>query len=404
MKNRAVYRWNGEFIAPALESTFKEENLKSDFKIIRLATILTSLAYVMGGMANYITFGVNTSFWAISSMRLAALVAALSAFVATYRTANRKIVDHLILLYFSTLVFGDSVEAFLTPTDSLPELPGLALIVLIYYMFYPTRLYLMIIGGLLAGICYTSTVGLTHGPGIELFANAIVAFLLLNAFGIYHVRTMSRIQRMRFQALKSEKKANVQLQQEIAERQKAQQKLFELATVDELTQVFNRRFFLEMAEKEFSRAKRHGQNMAVMMIDLDHFKAVNDNYGHSVGDEVLKTVSMVFRKNLREEDIIGRIGGEEFAVVLPETQQVEARQAAERIRQAVQNHTVVWGGREIGVTVSLGIIAGSPEGVQGLDQWIILADKALYSAKEGGRNQVVLAETLSPSPTTPLKV
>ena len=128
------------------------------------------------------------------------------------------------------------------------------------------------------------------------------------------------------------------------------------------------------------------------MIDLDHFKAVNDNYGHSAGDKVLKNMANVFSKNLREEDIVGRIGGEEFAVILPEIPQSEVWQTAERIRKAVKNQPVVWSESEIRITASLGVVAGSPREGQELVQWLKKADQALYSAKSLGRNQAVSAE------------
>ena len=247
MKNRVAYRWNGEFSSPVLESEFRSDNRKADFKIIRLATILTALAYLSGGVANYYVFGVSMTFWVMCAVRLAIFAAAASVFTASYRNIGRQTVDNLILLYFSLVVYGECVEVYLTPTQALPELPGLIFTVLAYYMFVPTRLHLMIIGGLSAGALYSCTVGLTHGTDIQLFANSVFSFILFNAFGIYHVRTMGRSQRMRFQSLKNEKKANSRLQQEIAERKKAQRKLFELATVDELTQLYNRRFFLELA-------------------------------------------------------------------------------------------------------------------------------------------------------------
>jgi len=389
MQTRTHYLWDGEIRDHSLEDEYRSDTRKSDFKTIRIACLLTAAAYLSGAVANYLTFGLSMPFVIISTIRVSAFVVALTCFISTYWDSSRQTADRLVFLYFVILVLGDNVELFFTPPGALPELPGLLVIVLVYYMFYPTRLYLMIIGGLLAGVTYSTTAGLVHGSGVPLFANSVIAFLLVNAFGVYHVRTMNRTHRMKFIALRGERESNIRLQEEIAERKKIQQKLFEQATTDELTRVYNRRFFMELAEREFSRSKRHGYGLALIMIDLDHFKAVNDDYGHNMGDLVLEVTAACICQNLRSEDLIGRLGGEEFAVLLPDTDLARAMNTAERIRSALEARPTASEGLEIRITASLGVAAGLPGPEDGLSWWLKLADKALYSAKRNGRNQVV---------------
>jgi diguanylate cyclase (GGDEF)-like protein len=344
-----------------------------------------------GGVANYIAFGWSEPFLLISVLRILAFAMSLACFFSTCLASDRRPVDHWILLYFVILVIGETVEMLFTPFQSLRELPTLLIIVLAYYMFYPTRLYYMVFGGLLAELSYCAAVGVAYGV-TPLFTNSIIAFSLVNAFGIYYVRGMNRMQRTKFLALKNEKELNARLQREIAVREKAQQMLFEQATVDALTGAYNRRFFLELAEKEFSRSKRHQQPLALIMIDLDHFKAVNDSHGHDMGDFVLSAMAATFRKDLREEDLIGRLGGEEFAVLLPNTEMSEAMNVAGRIRQRVEGQPVVRGGTIVRITVSLGVRAMIPGPDSDLSQWLKSTDTALYSAKHNGRNQVFVAK------------
>jgi diguanylate cyclase len=391
MQSQTRYLWNGELSDQSLEYEYSSGVRKTDFKTIRIACLLTATAYLGGALANYLTFGVDLPLIIISAIRIAAFMAALGCFVSTYRTSSRLVVDRLILFYFLILVLGDSVELLFTPSGALPELPGLIVVLLVYYMFYPTRLHLQLTGGVIAGVTYCTVAGLVHGFGVPLFANAILAFLLVNLFGIYHVRTMNRARRMMFVALMRERKTNIRLQGEIDERRKIQQKLFEQATTDELTKVYNRRFFMELAQKELSRSKRHRYELALIMVDLDHFKDVNDNYGHDMGDMVLRTTIDCIRDNLREEDLIGRLGGEEFAVILPETDLAGAVKTSERIRSAIEALTIMHQGVEMRVTASLGVTCGLPDLKSDLDQWLKSADNALYSAKGNGRNQVVAA-------------
>ena len=167
------------------------------------------------------------------------------------------------------------------------------------------------------------------------------------------------------------------------------------AYTDLLTGTLSRRRFQEVLEIEISRSRRHGHALAVLMMDLDHFKRVNDTFGHEVGDRVLKAVATSCEDVLRGSDALGRIGGEEFAVLLPETGSVGARVAAERLRQRIAAQRVTApDGRVVQVTVSIGIAAGDPGDPSSLAALLEVADLGLYRAKEHGRNQVEMISDL----------
>lgn len=163
--------------------------------------------------------------------------------------------------------------------------------------------------------------------------------------------------------------------------------LHELAITDALTGIFNRHHFFELAEVAFSNARRYNLPLAVLMMDLDYFKQTNDTYGHLAGDEVLRVTIQRCARIIRETDTFGRYGGEEFVMILPETDLQGALVLAERLRQAVSKDPVVVDDVEIAVTASFGV-AQLTEETTTLQQLINRADQALYRAKESGRNCV----------------
>lgn len=166
----------------------------------------------------------------------------------------------------------------------------------------------------------------------------------------------------------------------------AQRKLRRMATTDSLTTLFNRRHMIELAEKEIARSERNQGSLAFLLLDIDHFKQFNDRYGHEVGDRVLIRVSEVVAGVLRLQDALGRWGGEEFLVMLPEADVQDALLIAERIRAAVEMDHWECGGVTLSVTLSVGLSQYRPG--EGLSAVIARADLALYQGKEGGRNRV----------------
>lgn len=172
------------------------------------------------------------------------------------------------------------------------------------------------------------------------------------------------------------------------ERIAAVEELRYMATTDELTGVANRRVFWEAIEHRYEEFMRYEVPMTVAIIDLDHFKKVNDTYGHAAGDEVLREFARRAKEQLRDIDLLGRLGGEEFAVLLPYTDAEKANLALERVRKAMADAPVSFAEQQISVTLSAGITQLQATDCK-LDQWLARADEALYEAKEKGRNQCV---------------
>jgi diguanylate cyclase (GGDEF)-like protein len=176
---------------------------------------------------------------------------------------------------------------------------------------------------------------------------------------------------------------------DITDLKHTQLKLEKLATMDVLTQVFNRRYFLEAAETNIKRAARLKQPLALALMDIDHFKNINDTFGHPAGDQALIAFAKICQENIREFDVFARFGGEEFALLMPGIGSKQASQVVERLRLIVSESTLDLDLHSVSITVSLGIadLAGEHDT---LDLILHRADQALYAAKQSGRNRVVV--------------
>lgn len=168
-------------------------------------------------------------------------------------------------------------------------------------------------------------------------------------------------------------------------------RLEHMSRVDGLTGLFNRRYWQERFDKVYKLAVRRENAVSVLILDIDHFKKVNDTYGHQAGDKVIQSLAQVIKRSIRETDIAGRYGGEEFVVILSDTSAENAVGVAERIRLSAQRKVVWYEGQRIKFTVSLGLAEHSKQ-CQSAMAWLELADQSLYQAKETGRNQTVVAE------------
>ena len=166
------------------------------------------------------------------------------------------------------------------------------------------------------------------------------------------------------------------------------EEIYRLTTVDGLTQVYNKRYFMETLEREMSRCQRYGRDLSLIIFDIDHFKRINDTYGHLAGDHVLKLLAEAIKTRIRREDFLARYGGEEFAIILPEIDNERAMVLAGKILRLVRNKKFIYEDAEIPVTISVGVATHDGETVESLE-FIRLADKNLYQAKNSGRDRVV---------------
>jgi len=179
----------------------------------------------------------------------------------------------------------------------------------------------------------------------------------------------------------------VTVHEDISERKRLERALKNIASTDSLTGACNRLHFMERAEREFARYRRYRGSLSLLMLDLDHFKHVNDTHGHHAGDGVLRQMVQRCRQLFRETDLLGRLGGEEFAVLLPETALAQAQITAERLCREMAEQPIVLEGQSVAVTVSIGVAQAQADD-RSLEELLRRADQALYDAKHGGRNRV----------------
>src|SRR5207302_139579 len=167
------------------------------------------------------------------------------------------------------------------------------------------------------------------------------------------------------------------------------EEIYRLTIIDALTEIHNKRYLMEFLDRELVRAARHGRRLAIVLFDIDRFKAINDEFGHLGGDLTLRELAACVKQEIRQDELLARYGGEEFVIVLPETDLEDARTAAERIRELVAAHPFKYGEKSFQVTISLGVTATTGTDVTSSVDLICLADQKLYQAKNEGRNRVV---------------
>jgi diguanylate cyclase (GGDEF)-like protein len=178
---------------------------------------------------------------------------------------------------------------------------------------------------------------------------------------------------------------------DVTEERKTQDQLKFLATTDSLSNLYNRAEFMNLAQKEFVLARKNNEELSLLIMDLDNFKNINDTFGHAAGDEIIREMGSIIKASFRKTDISGRIGGEEFAVVLKHSSLEEANMVAEKVREIVAGRKVVYRKQEISFTVSIGVasLRDNINDIKDIGDILKMADDALYKAKAKGRNCVV---------------
>ena len=183
------------------------------------------------------------------------------------------------------------------------------------------------------------------------------------------------------------------VQERTSELADANAKLKELSITDDLTGLFNRRYLVRALEAEFIRAIRYKRDFSVLLIDIDDFKQVNDHYGHSCGDAVLVRLASLIKHCIRGSDMVARYGGDEIAILLPETEKSKAVVVAEKLRSLIDETSLEWQGKAIHITCSIGIASALDQHVANWNDLLDKADQALYRGKGAGKNVVFTFDT-----------
>lgn len=399
----ALTPWGGEFREAGLEAGFRDAIRDDAADLLRTAMLVAAALFVLLGIADLALLGVSPSFMVLLGLRL--LVAA--GCLLTWWTIRRRPGRVFAFSPLNPVIWlGCTVIILMVPLrpDTIGlHAPAAGVTVMALYLFVPNRIPWMIAANLYLTLGFLAALALwARVPG-SVILSQLVILGFVNLVGLLTARRLARLQRQQYASLLDERAFNRQLQAEIRERRRLEQRLRHLAGTDELTGLDNRRRFFERADRALRRSRRSGGPLTLCMIDLDHFKRLNDRHGHDAGDSVLALVAQRCRDHLREIDIIGRLGGEEFVLALPDTDLDQAREIAERLRGCIAElpHPARRDGERLSATLGLARVR---PGEETLAPALKRADTALYRGKAGGRNRVVIdagataADSEAPAP------
>ena len=371
-------RWiDPTFTNPELEEKYNEAYLEENISISRISLVVWQCANLALIGMDYLLSGSGRLFLFLLGLRLTVFA---YFFILTRFLGKVKEVSRYQQTLFYSLCIGVGVFLLINLTrpptylqHSVIDVIG----VLCIYLVFPNQFLFRLIPALLltaGSILLYIFVKTGLGPGIILVT--LVSYGLVNFLGLLVSARLYRARRTEYRS-------------HVAE-QAAQAKIARLAMQDDLTGIANRRHFYRQAEAKLAHFQRAKQPLALLMLDLDHFKQINDKYGHGVGDAVLIRFAQYVSTQIRQEDLLGRVGGEEFAILLRDAAMVQATAIGERIREGVAQLPIFGGDDADRFTVSIGI-ATAEDADASFDVLFGRADKALYLAKQDGRNRVAIA-------------
>lgn len=387
-------RWSGEFADARAEQAFLANIAGAETRAFLFALYVTAPLYFSFVISDYLELGISPAFWLNFSLRLGVALLCLGlALDLRRRPPSTERVYHWSLGFFLT-VFTFSLLIYPVSQRDFHEIyPGVLVMMVGAFFFVPSRLRYRVTASAYAILGTAVEAIFFYPPSSHDIPLAIIFSLVILAFGVLASRQHERLRRQWFADAERNRELSALLRQEVAIRHQLVEEATRQARTDELTGLPNRRCFFEQARREIQRSKRYGQWVGLLMFDLDYFKRINDENGHAVGDEVLRETARRCRQLLRSNDLSARIGGEEFAVLLPETGLGGALVFAERLRHTIAGEPIDVDGMPFSLTVTVGVAALGPDERVTLDAFLGCADQALYRGKAQGRNQVVAAES-----------
>ncbi|WP_254275041.1 GGDEF domain-containing protein [Halomonas sp. 3H] len=392
--------WQAEFRNSAMEALFLRTLMSYHACQLRVALIVIAGLFLAFSLADFAVLGPGRPFMALVGMRLTVVLACLLLALAVWR---RPAVAHWPLPINLVCLIG--LSGLLLTVPLRPDSVGIHVASMVaasmaLYLFVPNRLQWMLAANayLFLGFLIAVRLWAPLPPGLLLTSLLLLGFV--NLLGWMTITRIKRLKREQFALLLEERSANRRLKEEIRERQELEARLRHMACTDGLTGIANRRHFFELAEQELRRARRDGTPLALCMVDVDLFKRLNDRHGHAVGDLVLSTVAGCCQAVLRDSDVLGRYGGEEFVIALPLADLGTAAAIAERLREKVSSLKLPMLGEATPLSVTVGI-SRIEEGESRLDPALLRADRALYEGKARGRNCVVVASRPAPDSGAP---
>lgn len=382
--------WSAEFKDPAMEQAYQQHVQPDTVRFLRISLFVWAGLLLIFVPADLAFLALSEGFFVIAGLRVAhaALLVWLARQVSQRPdwASNGWPVTIIALLGYPMYL----VYPLYQPELATVSLGVMMLMFLSMYVFIPNRLMLT---NLIALVGVVSVV--TGLVLLEVQIAGIVLTILTLCWpatlGYVAAQRVGMGSRRSFVLLQQAASVNLILEQEISRRKELEEELNRQALIDPLTGLSNRRHYEMLFVREHDRCRRHQTALTIGMIDLDHFKRVNDTYGHDFGDQVLKFTAEILQKPLRHSDILGRFGGEEFILILPDTDIAQAQAVAERMRLSLEQDAVIRNGNAVKVTATFALTQVRAEDAD-IQECIRRVDQALYEGKRAGRNRVALAD------------
>ncbi|WP_228716849.1 GGDEF domain-containing protein [Billgrantia pellis] len=355
-----------------------------------LTLIVAALVFGMFVISDYYYIGVSTELYLLLAMRTLVIVSCvILAFVlGRWGSYTSNVWLHALPLWI--LATGIILIVPLRPDSLATQVTAVVVATMAFYLLIPNLLPVVAIASFYLNMGFLAATAMVADISAVVALRILLLLIMANVVGFFALLRLEKLQRGQFALLQEERVQNQQLMDEISHRKSLEAQLRRVAERDALTGLDSRSHFMERARELLLRSQHQQAPFSLFMIDVDHFKAINDTWGHSQGDRVLSAIATTCRRSLRPQDVIGRFGGEEFIVALPDTRLKDARVVAERLQKEVAELLVIEELPDQRLTVTIGI-AGVLHEKADLEALVNQADQALYAGKHNGRNRVVMS-------------
>lgn len=390
-----TFAWDGEFADPALEKRYRVDLYHDALPRVRVVAAMTAVVFLLAGLGPFFDDGQQHLAASLFLMRCVPSLIGLALALWGPRARSAERLSWAIAAYLLVVGAYESVEAAIIYEPGLEySVPFTLLIIFVGYLLFNVLLRSLLGAALLVSVAYVLTLVLYTPAEPAGLIQLSLFYVLANASGAFVMVRMASWRRRHFAALRAIRQLNSRLTHDNRAKERSNQVLADLAETDALTGVSNRRGLTRCYET-LAGDKRSDGRLALLLLDLDHFKRVNDTFGHDAGDSVLVAVARRIQGALRRDDLLARVGGEEFAILLPNREASTALAIAERIRWLIEENPVSVGSNRIKVTGSIGIAVRRASERHAVDLGTLLrfADRALYQAKSAGRNRCRLVPT-----------
>lgn len=380
--------WSGEFADPALERNYLLKNQQLISRQLQLALMVWAALTLLFALPDYFALGASQDFILNAIVRFA-VASLLIFFLFCVRSRPHLALQGRWITALELLGITIFMGVYFTRPDIVHWTFTLTLIMLVsIFVFVPNRIPLILGVAFYTAFITAFVMGYVSKVGAkEMVGLLLLLFLPIGTGWAAALRTQV-LQRKQFALWLQTQLINDELVKEVEERSRLQEALVRQATTDPLTGLNNRRQYESLFQLELTRAERKGQHLSVCILDLDHFKQINDTHGHSVGDQVLVHTAELCRDSFRIIDILGRLGGEEFVVLMADTDLETAAHVVRRFLSVLAATPIHVGDKVIHVTATAGVVERRAD-EHALEELIQRADRAMYEGKSAGRNQVV---------------